>query len=49
MFRAVHAEHRRRPAAEQPLLDGERWKAIAEDVLHGLSLDEPVEEHLAGR
>jgi TnpA family transposase len=31
------------------LLDGKRWEAVAEDVLHGLSLDEPVEEHLAGR
>lgn len=31
------------------LLDGRQWEAVAEDVLHGLSLDEPVEEHLAGR
>ncbi len=31
------------------LLDGKQWEAVAEDVLHGLSLDEPVEEHLAGR
>jgi Tn3 transposase DDE domain len=31
------------------LLDGKRWEAVAEDVLHGLSLVEPVEEHLAGR
>ncbi|MFC7884762.1 Tn3 family transposase [Streptomyces sp. NPDC057376] len=31
------------------LLDGRRWDAVAEDVLHGLSLHEPVEEHLAGR
>ncbi|MFF4795559.1 Tn3 family transposase [Streptomyces sp. NPDC001276] len=31
------------------LLDAKRWEAVAEDVLHGLSLDEPVEEHLAGR
>ncbi|MDF2256007.1 Tn3 family transposase [Streptantibioticus ferralitis] len=31
------------------LLDGKQWEAVSEDVLHGLSLDEPVEEHLAGR
>jgi TnpA family transposase len=31
------------------LLDGKQWQAVAEDVLHGLSLDEPVAEHLAGR
>jgi hypothetical protein len=31
------------------LLDGKRWEAVSEDVRHGLSLDEPVEEHLAGR
>ncbi len=31
------------------LLDGKRWEAVSEDVLHGLSLDEPVVEHLAGR
>ena len=31
------------------LLDGKRWEAVADDVLHGLSLDEPVDEHLAGR
>ncbi|MCX4530119.1 hypothetical protein OHA79_43765 [Streptomyces sp. NBC_00841] len=31
------------------LLDGKQWEAVAENVLHGLSLDEPVEEHLAGR
>ncbi|MFJ1900516.1 Tn3 family transposase [Streptomyces sp. NPDC088115] len=31
------------------LLDGKRWEAVSEDVLHGLSLEEPVEEHLAGR
>jgi hypothetical protein len=31
------------------LLDGKQWEAVAEDVLHGLSLDEPVEDHLAGR
>ncbi|MFF9870137.1 Tn3 family transposase [Streptomyces sp. NPDC013953] len=30
------------------LLDGKQWEAVAEDVLAGLSLDEPVEEHLAG-
>ncbi|MER6599727.1 Tn3 family transposase [Streptomyces parvus] len=31
------------------LLDGKQWEAVAEDVLASLSLDEPVEEHLAGR
>ncbi len=31
------------------LLAGKQWEAVADDVLHGLSLDEPVEEHLAGR
>nr|WP_244320593.1 Tn3 family transposase [Streptomyces melanosporofaciens] len=31
------------------LLDGKQWEAVSEDVLHGLSLDEPVAEHLAGR
>lgn len=31
------------------LLDGKQWEAVSEGVLHGLSLDEPVEEHLAGR
>ncbi|MDV9168577.1 Tn3 family transposase [Streptomyces sp. W16] len=31
------------------LLDGKQWEAVCEDVLHGLSLDEPVAEHLAGR
>jgi TnpA family transposase len=31
------------------LLDGKQWEAVCEDVLHGLSLEEPVEEHLAGR
>ncbi|WP_317441046.1 Tn3 family transposase [Streptomyces collinus] len=31
------------------LLDGKQWEAVSEDVLYGLSLDEPVEEHLAGR
>lgn len=30
------------------LLDGKRWEAVAENVLHGLGLDEPVGEHLAG-
>lgn len=29
------------------LLDGEEWDAVREDVLAGLSLDMPVEEHLA--
>ncbi|HEY9328469.1 MAG TPA: Tn3 family transposase [Streptomyces sp.] len=31
------------------LLDGKQWEAVADDVLASLSLDEPVEEHLAGR
>nr|WP_258408518.1 hypothetical protein [Streptomyces hygroscopicus] len=31
------------------LLDGKQWEAVSEDVLHGLILDRPVEEHLAGR
>jgi hypothetical protein len=31
------------------LLDGAQWQAVRADVLHGLSLQEPVEEHLAGR
>ena len=31
------------------LLDGKQWEAVQEDVLAGLSLDELVEEHLAGR
>jgi hypothetical protein len=31
------------------LLDGKQWEAVCEDVLHGLSLDDPVVEHLAGR
>ncbi|MEV7445727.1 Tn3 family transposase [Streptomyces sp. NPDC091204] len=31
------------------LLDGKQWEAVSEDVLHGLSLDDPVAEHLAGR
>ncbi len=30
------------------LLDGARWEAVRADVLAGLSLDEPVEQHLAG-
>ncbi|MFF3333730.1 Tn3 family transposase [Streptomyces sp. NPDC002888] len=29
------------------LLDGTEWEAVREDVLAGLSLDTPVEEHLA--
>ncbi|MFL6054035.1 MAG: Tn3 family transposase [Actinoallomurus sp.] len=29
------------------LLDGTEWEAVREDVLAGLSLDMPVEEHLA--
>ncbi|MFD8589991.1 Tn3 family transposase [Streptomyces sp. NPDC059637] len=29
------------------LLDGKEWDAVCEDVLAGLSLDMPVEEHLA--
>ncbi|SNT35775.1 hypothetical protein SAMN05216276_103670 [Streptosporangium subroseum] len=29
------------------LLDGPDWDAVEEDVLAGLSLDMPVEEHLA--
>lgn len=29
------------------LLDGSEWEAVREDVLAGLSLDMPVEEHLA--
>ncbi|WP_436771318.1 Tn3 family transposase [Yinghuangia sp. YIM S09857] len=29
------------------LLDGDEWEAVREDVLAGLSLDMPVEEHLA--
>jgi TnpA family transposase len=29
------------------LLDGKEWDAVCEDVLAGLSLDAPVEEHLA--
>ncbi|MFB6946561.1 Tn3 family transposase [Streptomyces sp. NPDC056237] len=31
------------------LLDGPQWEAVQADVLHGLSLEEPVAEHLAGR
>lgn len=31
------------------LLAGKQWEAVADDVLHGLSLDERVEEYLAGR
>lgn len=31
------------------LLDGKQWEAVCEDVLHGLSLDDQVAEHLAGR
>jgi hypothetical protein len=31
------------------LLDGNQWEAVAEDVLHGLSLEQPVEEHFADR
>ncbi|MDQ0780083.1 hypothetical protein QF026_008549 [Streptomyces aurantiacus] len=31
------------------LLDGKQWEAVCEDVLHGLSLEELVEEHLAGQ
>ncbi|WP_436841840.1 Tn3 family transposase [Streptomyces syringium] len=31
------------------LLDGAQWEAVQADVLHGLSLEEPVAEHLAGR
>lgn len=31
------------------LLDGIRWEAVQQDVLRGLSLEGPVEEHLAGR
>nr|WSU78229.1 hypothetical protein OG499_37125 [Streptomyces anulatus] len=30
------------------LLDGPRWEAVREDVLAGLSLTEPVDEHLDG-
>lgn len=30
------------------LLDGPAWEAVREDVLAGLSLDEPVEQHLSG-
>ncbi|MGY3064199.1 TnpA family transposase [Streptomyces sp. TE3672] len=30
------------------LLDGARWEAVREDVLAGLSLTEPVDEHLDG-
>ncbi|QKZ20827.1 hypothetical protein HUT05_27860 [Streptomyces chartreusis] len=30
------------------LLDGKEWDAVCEVVLAGLSLDMPVEEHLAG-
>ncbi len=29
-------------------MDGKEWDAVCEDVLAGLSLDMPVEEHLAG-
>lgn len=29
------------------LLDGSEWEAVREDVLASLSLDMPVEEHLA--
>lgn len=29
------------------LLEGKPWEAVREDVLHGLSLDMPVEQHLA--
>ncbi|MGW4965620.1 hypothetical protein ACWEPL_51080 [Nonomuraea sp. NPDC004186] len=31
------------------LLDGPQWEAVQADVLHGLSLDQPVAEHLAER
>ena len=31
------------------LLDGKAWKVVLEDTLAGLSLNEPVEEHLKGR
>lgn len=31
------------------LLDGAQWEAVQADVLPGLSLEEPVAEHLAGR
>ena len=31
------------------LLDGKAWEAVREDTLAGLSLNEPVEEHLKGR
>ena len=31
------------------LLDGPQWEAVQADVLHGLSLDQPVGEHLAER
>lgn len=31
------------------LLDGKAWEAVREDILAGLSLNEPVEEHLKGR
>ncbi|GAA1108117.1 hypothetical protein GCM10009663_57450 [Kitasatospora arboriphila] len=32
-----------------PLLDGPQWEAVQVDVLHGLSLEAPVGEHLAER
>ncbi|WP_435809443.1 hypothetical protein [Streptomyces iakyrus] len=31
------------------LLDGKEWDAVCEDILAGLSLDMPVEEHPGGR
>jgi hypothetical protein len=31
------------------LLDGKAWEAVREDTLAGLSLNEPVDEHLKGR
>ncbi|WP_331738870.1 Tn3 family transposase [Streptomyces sp. NBC_01276] len=30
------------------LLDGPRWEAVRDDVLAGLSLEQPIEEHLQG-
>ncbi|OPC77682.1 Tn3 family transposase [Embleya scabrispora] len=55
LYRALHrrdvfaAPSHRWSDPRARLLDGKEWEAVREDVLTGLSLDEPVEVHLRGK